>query len=224
MTDRAHLYKPVVDTAGNVVPNINVALLQPGTETSITEQVYTGPTGTNTFGSTFDCPSGIIEIYLAAPKRIRVKVTVGSAPPVYFENVDVTIPTATASQIAFLPVGAITALNVQDALAELATSKTVVLSSLSSVHWRLVCDGVGALVTRSTNAAAPSVIWLTDSNNFTWQLGVTDVGALTTNIGVPQPADAVFTIAAPLILPSSDATLSYALTVTNTGALVTTEV
>ena len=95
MTDRAHLYKPVVDTAGNVVPNINVALLQPGTETSITEQVYTGPTGSNTFGSTFDVPDGIIKIYLAAPKRVRIKVTPVGGAPVYFEDIDVAAPDAT---------------------------------------------------------------------------------------------------------------------------------
>lgn len=92
MTTRAHLYRPVQDTSGDVQSNVAVRVLQPGTTTPIADTMYVASTGGTTRSNPYTYTDGVISFYLDTPQRVRLGVTVGAAPEVFFEDVDVLSP------------------------------------------------------------------------------------------------------------------------------------
>jgi hypothetical protein len=85
---RAHFYKPVQDAEGNLVTSVSVRVLDPGTDTEIAETLYQTDVDLGTYDNPFISVDGIIDFYLAAPKRVDVEVTAGSIVTL-FSNVDV---------------------------------------------------------------------------------------------------------------------------------------
>jgi hypothetical protein len=91
VTDRAHFYKPIQNLAGDVQPNAVVRVLQPGTTTPITEQIFVGPSGSTEYSQPISFANGIVDFYLDAPKRVRLGVTLPTQAEVFFEDVDVAV-------------------------------------------------------------------------------------------------------------------------------------
>lgn len=89
---RAHLYKVLTDDAGNVLSNVSVSVLTPGTATLITETMYTADTGGATVVNPFTVTDGVVDFYLDDEKRVRLGVFQTGMEEVFFDNVDVLKP------------------------------------------------------------------------------------------------------------------------------------
>lgn len=86
---RAHFSRPVQDASGDVQLNAVVRVLQPGTTTPITDTIYAAATGGTTRTNPFTYTDGVISFYLDTPQQVRLGVTIGAAPEVFFDDVDV---------------------------------------------------------------------------------------------------------------------------------------
>lgn len=86
---RAHFTRPVTDQQGDLLPNVQVSVYEPATTDLIPDIVYSTDTGTNVLNNPFVSDTGIIDIYLDNPKRIRLGIIQGSLPVQYYEDVDV---------------------------------------------------------------------------------------------------------------------------------------
>lgn len=89
---RAHLSKPILDSAGNVRTGAIVRVLQPGTTTPITDVLYAAGMGSATRTNSFVATNGVVDFYLDVPSRVRLGVTVGQEGETFFEDVDVLEP------------------------------------------------------------------------------------------------------------------------------------
>lgn len=89
---RAHYTKPVVDSQGNLLPNIHVRVLQPGTQDPIADTLYADGLTLNTLSNPFVADDGVIDFYLGTPQRVRLGVTSGADPEVFFDDIDVLVP------------------------------------------------------------------------------------------------------------------------------------
>lgn len=85
---RAHFYKAVQDGQGNLVGDISVRVLTPGTDDPIAETLYQTDDGVDTLPNPFTDADGVVDFYLAAPARVDVEVT-KDALVTLFEDVDV---------------------------------------------------------------------------------------------------------------------------------------
>lgn len=96
---RAHLYKPIVTTAGDIVAPVNVRVLNPGGVELLTNGdgspavVYSGPTGEAAYvngpPSYLTFTDGIIDFYLDRPQRVRLGVTPSGQNEFFLDDVDV---------------------------------------------------------------------------------------------------------------------------------------
>lgn len=121
---RAHLYRPLQDSAGNLQRGATVRLLRPGTLAPIDDQIFIGPDGTETYSQPIACPHGFLDVYFDLPVRVRVGVTpFGGGTEVFFENIDPDVPSQSAVQTPLDPINGLTALDVQNAISELQANK-----------------------------------------------------------------------------------------------------
>lgn len=86
---RAHFTRPVTDEQGDLLPNVQVSLFNPGTTTLIDQVVYSTDTGNNVMSNPFVSSTGVIDIYLDQPTRVRVGIVQGNLPMQFYEDVDV---------------------------------------------------------------------------------------------------------------------------------------
>lgn len=89
---RAHFFRLLTDAAGNLVPNCQVRVLQPGAVNPIESPLYTGDTGSTTKANPFVTGDGRMDFYLDTAQRVRIGITDQnqSVPQeVFYENVDV---------------------------------------------------------------------------------------------------------------------------------------
>lgn len=86
---RAHFTRPVTDEQGDLLPNVQVSLFQPGTTTLIGQTVYSTDTGNNVLTNPYVSSTGVIDIYLDQPTRVRIGVVQGNLPMQFYEDVDV---------------------------------------------------------------------------------------------------------------------------------------
>lgn len=98
---RSHYYRPITDDQGDLVANIAVRLLNPGTTTSAGVSAYAGPTGSAVYTQPWTIANGIIDFYLEAPKRLQIGVLAPTLPEAFLDNEDVLPP---ADQILVSPV------------------------------------------------------------------------------------------------------------------------
>lgn len=89
---RAHLYRPITDSLGNIRQGAVVRVLEPGTDTLIPDTLYVGEVGLTALPNPFTTSSGVIDFYLDTPRRIRLGVKVGSESERFAEAVDVLAP------------------------------------------------------------------------------------------------------------------------------------
>lgn len=86
---RAHFTRPVTDQQGNLLPNVQVNIYEPGTTTLIADVIYSTDVGNNVLTNPFVSNTGIVDIYLDAPKRVRLSIVQGNLPPQFYDDVDV---------------------------------------------------------------------------------------------------------------------------------------
>lgn len=89
---RAHISKPILDSAGNVRAGASVRVLQPGITTAYAGILYAANQGSATRTNPFIATNGVVDFYLDTPDRVRLGVTVGMEAEVFFEDVDVLEP------------------------------------------------------------------------------------------------------------------------------------
>lgn len=86
---RAHLYMTIVDDEGNLQKGAEVRLLQPHTTNPITVPIYETDSGTTVIGNPWIAESGIIDVYLENPMRVRIGLQTGNSIEQYIEDIDV---------------------------------------------------------------------------------------------------------------------------------------
>jgi hypothetical protein len=86
---RAHFTRPVTDEQGDLLPNVQISLFDPATTTLISQVVYSTYTGNNILSNPYVSSTGIIDVYLDQPTRVRVGVVQGNLPMQFYEDVDV---------------------------------------------------------------------------------------------------------------------------------------
>lgn len=86
---RAHFTRPVTDEQGDLLPNVQVTLYDPGTTTPISQTIYSTNTGNNVLSNPYISSTGVIDIYLDQPTRVRIGIVQGGLPVQYYEDVDV---------------------------------------------------------------------------------------------------------------------------------------
>lgn len=86
---RAHFTRPVTDEQGDLLPNVQVTVFDPGTTTPISQVLYTSDTGSNVLTNPFVSATGVIDVYLDQPARVRFGIVQGNLPMQFYEDVDV---------------------------------------------------------------------------------------------------------------------------------------
>jgi hypothetical protein len=87
---RAHFYKVVQDAQGNLVQDISVRVLNPGTDTPISQTLYQDDDpDVAEFANPFTDSDGVIDFYLSDALRVDVEVTPNGGTAILFEDVDV---------------------------------------------------------------------------------------------------------------------------------------
>lgn len=86
---RAHFTRPVTDEQGDLLPNVQVSLFEPATTTLISQVVYATDTGNNVLNNPYISSTGVIDVYLDQPTRVRIGVVQGNLPMQFYEDVDV---------------------------------------------------------------------------------------------------------------------------------------
>jgi hypothetical protein len=89
MTTRAHFWRAVTDTDGNVVPNTRVAVYEAGTTNPIGQSLYTQKIGSPTLDNPFTTSNGFIEFYLDNPQSVRIGLTVQGSTETYVDDLPV---------------------------------------------------------------------------------------------------------------------------------------
>lgn len=86
---RAHFTRPVTDEMGDLLPNVQVTVFEPGTTTPISQVIYSSDTGNNILTNPFVSSTGVIDVYLDQPSRVRFGIVQGNLPMQFYEDVDV---------------------------------------------------------------------------------------------------------------------------------------
>jgi hypothetical protein len=96
---RAHFTRPVTDQQGNLLPNVQVSIYDPGTTDPISDTIYSTDVGTNVLSNPYVSNTGIIDIYFDVPRRVRIGLIQGTLPVQYYEDVDVLAAGADSAHI-----------------------------------------------------------------------------------------------------------------------------
>lgn len=88
---RAHLYRPVQDAEGDLVTDLTVRLLEPGTDAEISATIYVDRDGDEVLTQPISVPSGIIDLYLPYPKVVRLAIF-AAGEETFFDDVPVGFP------------------------------------------------------------------------------------------------------------------------------------
>lgn len=86
---RAHFTRPVTDDQGNLLPNAQISVFEPGSTTLISPVLYTSDTGSGVLTNPYISATGLIDIYLNNPMRVRIGIVQGGLPMQFYEAVDV---------------------------------------------------------------------------------------------------------------------------------------
>lgn len=86
---RAHFTRPVTDDQGSLLPNAQVSVFEPGTITYISEVLYASDTGSDVLTNPYISDTGVVDLYLDEPMRVRIGIVQGGLPMQFFEDVDI---------------------------------------------------------------------------------------------------------------------------------------
>lgn len=161
MTDRAHLYRVITDSQGNVNTNsLTVSVYLPGTTTLIPDLLYTADTGSTVLTNPFALSTGIVDFYLSTPQRVDLKVDDGTKTATY-PGVDV--------------LEVVTAIEAVNTVAASGASQTLPASTVATMHY--VTLTANCTLTFPTPVAGASLsLFLTQdatgSRTVTWDAAV----------------------------------------------------
>lgn len=122
---RAHLFRPLQDTAGNLQRGATVRVYQPGTSVLFDGALYVDDDeeSGDTYSQPVACPNGVISIYFGAPTRVRLGVTpFGGGTEVFFEDIDASAPQVRAQDVS-IRLSSINSFDVRSAIAEIVGYK-----------------------------------------------------------------------------------------------------
>lgn len=87
---RAHLYRPVTDNEGNVVPNTVITIYEPGTTQVLGQVIWSDAHSSLTpLTNPWTTSDGFIEFYLDVPQTVRIGLQVQGGPQTFIENIAV---------------------------------------------------------------------------------------------------------------------------------------
>jgi hypothetical protein len=86
---RGHLYRPITDSDGNIVPNTQVTVYEAGTSQLLAQALYTQKTGSPVRTNPFVTSDGFIDFYLDRPQSVRVGLMVQGAIETYVDDIPV---------------------------------------------------------------------------------------------------------------------------------------
>ncbi len=86
---RAHYTRPVTDEQGDLLPNVQVSVFDPGTTDLISLVLYSTSTGNNVLTNPYVSATGIIDLYLDIPARVRFGLVQGGLPMQLYDDVDI---------------------------------------------------------------------------------------------------------------------------------------
>jgi hypothetical protein len=93
---RSHLFRPVQDSEGNLVPNTKVTSYEHGTTQVLAQKLYTSPRGSTVLANPFTTSSGVIDFYLDSPQSVKIGMLVAgrAGGEQYVDDIDVLPPPA----------------------------------------------------------------------------------------------------------------------------------
>lgn len=86
---RAHLYRPVTDSDGNVVPNTVITVYEAGTSQLIQQPLYVQPSGSPVWDNPHTTSDGFVDFYLDRPQSVRIGLAVQGSPETYVDDIPV---------------------------------------------------------------------------------------------------------------------------------------
>lgn len=92
MPNRAHLYRSATDNAGNVIPNLTVAIYQAGTTSLLNQPLYVQDIGSETLTNPFVTSNGIIDFYVDDAASVKVGLTGASGIEVPIDDIEIVPP------------------------------------------------------------------------------------------------------------------------------------
>lgn len=175
---RPHLYIPVVDIHGNVLSDITVRFYEPGSTQQITQVVYAAPTGNAEYSQPISFPNGVIDVYLAQPRRVRVGVRPAGQAEFFLEDRD------------FFGAGGNSVLASDAPLIILgspqAVGQVIVANSDGTARWGTTAGG------SFTNPLPRTGLFVTDVAGVVWDLTVDVTGKLVVTRATPTPGAVSF--------------------------------
>jgi hypothetical protein len=87
---RAHLFRPVVDAEGNVVPLTQITLYEAGSTQLLQQTIYSDPISTETpRDNPWTTSDGYIDVYLDLPQTVRIGTRTQGAEETFVDNISV---------------------------------------------------------------------------------------------------------------------------------------
>jgi hypothetical protein len=104
---RAHFYRPIQDTQGNIVQDATVRVLQPGTTTPIADPMYVAATGPSVLANPFQATSGVIDFYVDLAQTVRLGIARSGDLERFIEDIDIGDPESYQETLTFTITGAL---------------------------------------------------------------------------------------------------------------------
>jgi hypothetical protein len=86
---RAHLYRPITDSEGNIVPNTKITVYEAGTSTLLAQALYKQAVGSPIWDNPHTSSDGYVEFYLDRPQSVRIGLVVQGATETYVDDIPV---------------------------------------------------------------------------------------------------------------------------------------
>lgn len=180
---RARLVLPVQDPEGNLIENISVRVYEPRTTTLIAEPVFVAESGNTEPAAPAFFADGVIDLYMALPKRVRIGVQPEGQSEFYLENRE------------FLPAGnnLVLAEQVLQVTGVPAAGKVLTGLSATAASWQVVAapSGGGGGSSEGVGGFSPNALFgLGEEGDLTLPSGLTtfDQNHNFANLHIPEDA------------------------------------
>ncbi len=91
---RAHFYRPIQDSEGNLMPDTLVRVIDEATELSYEGDLFVSEEGSEVRENPYTSETGIVEFYLASPTKIALALTPPGGEEIQVNNLSVGTPEA----------------------------------------------------------------------------------------------------------------------------------
>lgn len=89
---RAHLYRRIVDSQGNIVPNTVVTIYENGTTTVLAQTLYTTAAGSGSLPNPLVTSDGFVSFWLGRPQSVRIGLKTQGGNETFLDDVQVSVP------------------------------------------------------------------------------------------------------------------------------------